>query len=98
MTPEKQRIAIAEISGWSETPSGKWHRNGFVMPDPLNPPDYLWNLNAMRDAVLSLSLEDQCEVCEYLRRDILRFQAPTITASAEQLAEAFLRTVGRWEE
>jgi len=107
MNPEQQRIAIAEICGWRlvednpdyepywEDPKGNMIAVGFATH---RVPDYLSDLNAMREAILSLSLEEQCSVCECLRKEILKFNAPTITASAEQLAEAFLRTVGRWKE
>jgi hypothetical protein len=102
MKPEQQRIAIAEVCGWTETPSGKWHRNGFVMPDPLNPPDYLNDLNAMHEAEKTLSYNDKQKYLDILadapREDIHHTWADSVFATAAQRAEAFLRTVGRWEE
>ena len=105
MNPEQQRIAIAEACGWkfipeyyhgedqppeftTVTPDGK-HLCGYY-------PDYLNDLNAMHEAIMSLTLEDQCNMLEILRKDVLKFTAPTITATAEQCLEAFLKTLNLW--
>jgi hypothetical protein len=96
MNKEQQRIAIAAACGWVESQHGKWSNNGLILPDPLNPPDYLNDLNAMHEAIMSLTLEDQCNMTEILRKDVLKFTAPTITATAAQHAEAFLKTLNLW--
>jgi hypothetical protein len=101
MTPESQRIAIAEACGWVNIPrpdSGNpcWYKKGeFVATKPEHLPDYLNDLNAMHEAenVLSvgqhLSYDQQltsiCGTMEY-------------RATAAQRAEAFLRTIGKWVE
>jgi len=76
-------IAIAKELGvmrWSYLDGGRY-------PDALR---YTEDLDAMHQAIMSLSLEDQCAMTEYLRKEVLKLKAPTITATAAQLAEAFL--------
>jgi len=107
MTPESQVIAIAEACGWSNLqdsdykPFGKAqlvgkHPGGSAQ-NLLRVPDYLNDLNAMHEAIMSLTLEDQCNMLEILRKDVLKFTAPTITATADQHAEAFLKTLNLWK-
>ena len=122
MTPEQQRIAIAEACGWTEiepctccdgvsrgyTPTPGAHKKHL--------PNYLNDLNAMHEAEETL---DASQCAEYARQlmkhhptycvTVLdnRF-APTeeiayetyqlLHATASQRAEAFLRTIGKWEE
>ena len=111
MNPEQQRIAIAEACGWTEiepctccygvsrgyTPTPGAHKKHL--------PDYLNDLNAMHDAekVLKQRWSNYCEklleivepeprsleVCHYWN---------LLHATASQRAEAFLRTIGKWEE
>mgnify|MGYP000895397431 CR=1 FL=1 len=105
MTPEAQRIAIAEACGWTNVAPrivknvkhqgdditvGIWSDNGWI-------PDYLNDLNAMHEAekvlnekqdhIMNDTLWDMCEGRKYLWH-----------ATAAQRAEAFLRTIGKWEE
>jgi hypothetical protein len=101
MNQEQQRIAIAEACAWTESPSGKWHHEGFMLPDPLNPPDYLNDLNAMTEAVMSLPEEMQNNYLGYLAgicevkmvKDVFRMH----NATAAQRAEAFLKTLNLWK-
>ena len=105
MTPEQQRIAIAEACG---------EDNDSIYRDLI--PDYLNDLNAMHEAEETL---DASQCAEYARQLMkhhptycvtvldTRF-APTeeiayetyqlLHATAAQRAEAFLRTIGKWEE
>ena len=108
MSPEKQRVAIAEACGWKRGESECWWKNGFwaMFNDDL--PDYLNDLNAMheaekvlngvRRAVFEFALLHEVlkrpEPFNYDRGDIMA----VITATAAQRAEAFLRTVGKWEK
>ena len=101
MNNEKQRIAIAEAC--EIVSKDKWGplyhtENGFVRDCP----DYLNDLNAMHEAekVLSrgagyhqtggfgLYKTALAEVCD---------EQHPIDATAAQRAEAFLRTIGKWE-
>jgi hypothetical protein len=100
MTDEQQRIAIAEACGWTgfnpdnipdciqytaRRSDGKW---GLI-------PDYLNDLNAMNEAENQMELADlksYCEMlCDWMEADWGRASAPI-------RAEAFLRTIGKWEE
>ena len=106
MTPKAQRIVIAEECGWKEIRSLDWiplgipptRRNGFEYI-----PDYPGCLNAMHEAIESLSYQDQVEWV-YKLGEVLGFrnrndwtEISMIQATAAQRAEAFLRTIGKWE-
>ena len=102
MKPEQQRIAIAEACGWEPLPEGHFHPDN---PIGQTMPNYLFDLNAMHDAekVLKQRWSNYCEklleivepeprsleVCHYWN---------LLHATASQRAEAFLRTIGKWEE
>lgn len=85
MTPEQQRIKIAEACGWKPDKRGLgWlSPHGYYAPEP----DYLNDLNAMREAEKVLT-DEQLE--EYFTRIHKNF-------SASQRAEAFLRTFNLWK-
>ena len=88
MNPEHQRVAIAEACGWL-----KVHGHSVA-----GIPDYLNDLNAMHDAERVLV---RLQWVSYLRRlQTLCDESVTwpIHATASQRAEAFLRTIGKWEE
>lgn len=116
MTPEAQRIAIAEACG--KSPSGHWRClscNREVQPnfvtfaethdgcghpvEWIESPDYPADLNAMHEAEATF---DNCEIKWKTYRDwILTIVEPhrhEIHATAAQRAEAFLRTIGKWQE
>ena len=86
MKPEAQRIAIAEACGWTDL-------------------DYTEDLNAMHDAEKMLTDEQDLEYSETLEQVVDgRFIANNAedmrrlrSATAAQRAEAFLRTIGKWE-
>ena len=96
MKPEQQRIAIAEACG-------KWHSGWpheyMNQADRLRHiPNYLNDLNAMHEAEKLLV---RLQWVSYLRRlQTLCDESVTwpIHATASQRAEAFLRTIGKWEE
>ena len=100
MKPEQQRIAIAEACGWKPDKRGLgWlSPHGCYEPEP----DYLNDLNAMHEAEKVLT-EDQRE--QYLNSlykvcnpDSMLNDAWNLNcATAAQRAEAFLRTIGKWE-
>ena len=111
MNPEQQLIAIAEACGWRcaaafkeavaywVRPNGMDHETEFI-------PNYLNDLNAMHDAEKVLTNEQDLEYSCALEQvvggrfvtnnseDMRRLRS----ATASQRAEAFLRTIGKWEE
>ena len=97
MKPEQQRIAIAEACGWVESPYGKWSNDGLILRDPLNPPDYLNDLNAMHDAEKILSPTSEIEWHNQLQNVCGCSWRVMIRATAAQRAEAFLKTLNLWK-
>ena len=107
MTPEAQRIAIAEACGWTNVAPrivknvkhqgdditvGIWSDNGWI-------PNYLNDLNAMHDAEKVLPAGQWDRYAQWLREltsSNRRFLIAHATAS--QRAEAFLRAIGKWKE
>lgn len=95
MTPEQQRIAIAEACGWKPDKRGLgWlSPHGYYAPEP----DYLNDLNAMHDAEKVLTKEQRRKYVRTL------FQTTNTDwdshcATASQRARAFLETLMLWEE
>ena len=109
MSPEQQRIAIAEACGWdcSEILEGE---DGLLFArkegdwDIL--PDYLNDLNAMHEACKTLTEQQELVFRGHLhtitRRDYksgVRSQIlSTINATAVQRCEAFLKTIRKWKD
>lgn len=109
MNPEAQRIAIAEACGWKLIPE---YYNGPDSPPEFTTvtpegnhlcgffPDYLNDLNAMHEA--EKVLREGHSVRWQVYKDYLGVicgmeNTPTIHATAAQRAEAFLKTIGKWE-
>jgi hypothetical protein len=94
MTKEQINIAIAEHLGWKkkrEVEPGYWvwfAPNGNLSGQD-NIPNYASDLNAMHEAEKVLSSE---RLVQFWMR------IPSSSATAPQRAEAFLRTVGKWQE
>lgn len=112
MSPEKQQRAIAEACGWERVriptqskddplPRG-WALNGKGgWRAKHSVPDYLNDLNAMHEA------EDRIEAVMHDRGDDhaygdklveVTMDVRPIRATAAQRAEAFLRTLNKWED
>jgi hypothetical protein len=114
MTPEKQRIAIAEALGWNDC-----HRSiaGFDSGDciierrcigiPPNHcthrqiPYYFSDLNAMHEAEKVLDNNQAEKYLQTLTSIALQSDQPAfafLTATAAQRAEAFLKTINLWKQ
>ncbi len=107
MSPEKQRIIIAEACGWvrAESLTKPCAMHFRVDKDDqiwtrvaVQVPDYLNDLNAMHEAEKVLThnlhgLKYHTELELVMRDDPFLWRA-----TASQRAEAFLRTIGKWEE
>lgn len=109
MKPELQRIAIAEACGWKSRETGVDRKTTWTAPDgedwmPL--PDYLSDLNAMAKVEETLTHEQAFLYNRNLQdiNDRLPYRdgAPSGNfgwhSTAEQRAEAFLRTLGLWQD
>ena len=112
MTPEQQRIKIAEACGWkfhplTEHPYTQEEKAAAIMcwVRPGNDswrtgcvPDYLNDLNAMHEAEKVLDIvAERGDYWDYLSF-ITGGEDEMIYATASQRAEAFLRTLDKWEE
>lgn len=109
MTPEEQRIAIAEWCGWTDIPQRiiRAHTRDLTW---LGVPDYLGDLNAMHEAELKLDYKQRVIFINFLAVAVVREHKPTLSdmtrcihvqachATAAQRAEALLRTIGKWKE
>ena len=98
MTPEQQRIAIAEACGW---------KTGYRDPEAWHPlPDFLHDLNAMHEAEKVLTVAQRItyanQIGVVLSGGSVGRAIPNWwfihEATASQRAEAFLRTIGKWKE
>ena len=120
MSPEKQRLLIAEACGWNvytNPQENSGHR--YSAPKGTSPflgrhtlPDFLKDLNAMHEAEKCSAIRAVGYAFAYLpnlavvvRRDALPHQFDDedirnacVFATAAQRAEAFLKTLGLWEE
>jgi hypothetical protein len=97
MTPESQRIAIAEACGWEEESFGpSWYESVTKMPDYCN------DLNAMHEAVKTLPQNMKPRyfscLCAVVSGAISLYGYSEATeATSAQRAEAFLRTLNLWK-
>lgn len=117
MSPDQQRIAIAEACGWTDLHIGTWTRwlNALmgIAPGDKNErhvrvPDYLNDLNAMHEA--EEKIMSHIGYCRNLLEVVVPgtkgvivglhagYGMSILHATAAQRAEAFLRTIGKWEE
>lgn len=106
MTDDQINRAIAETCGWTilRSPLGGCGFAAYAKDPKENPqpgiPDYCTDLNAMHEA--EKVLEEKKFVKKYEltlgRNGGNRFEWSKIHATARQRAEAFLRTLGKWEE
>jgi hypothetical protein len=107
MKPEQQRIAIAEACGWifDHVRNDAMYylpEKDFHVGDPLR------DLNAMHEAEQTLWEKDWTSRHDFVDK-LARIISPTrghyqqsgldlLDATAAQRAEAFLRTINKWEE
>jgi len=105
MKPEQQRIKIAEACGYKYSESCGWFdKDGETYylgnEDIVSPqiPEYTSDLNAMHEAMKTLSPKMGIEFCSHLDDMDILGDWDMLTATAAQRAEAFLRTLNLWEE
>lgn len=96
MTNKEINMAIAEACGWKFVDAMAIRSDGLRMRSAINNPraefcpDYANDLNAMREAEILMDPYTRLEIARRLRYDVF--------ATASQRAEAFLRTLGKWDE
>ena len=101
MTDEQQQIAIAEACGWTNIQPHQMAGTKLAGYKPNEDffrgiPDYLNDLNAMHEAEKTFTDEQMhdyyIELIHLQERNQHVFHM-----TARQRAEAFLRTIGKWE-
>lgn len=113
MTPDKQRVAIAEYCGLLKPPVCKPSIEQLeAILDSKSPmsveilpngeiraiPDYLNDLNAIQQAWQCLGWEEKNEYIEHLKEIVEEADCEVYFATAEQRCEAFLKTINLWSE
>jgi hypothetical protein len=111
MTNHKINVAIAETCGWTEFHTEDFTEMGvpcfvqmalpprFIHIENSMPlPDYCKDLNAMHEAEMIFTPESKHWMYYALLDDMCGSSFKAIRATARQRAEAFLRTLGKWEE
>lgn len=99
MTNDQINAAIAEVCGWTEIGNCDCGFRMSGMPPywaahKKHLPDYCTDLNAMHEAEKVLTTFDEWDIyCVHLGDT----HPSCAKATARQRAEAFLRTVGKWE-
>jgi hypothetical protein len=100
MTPEAQRIAIAQACGYKNVTIGVTEGTIRVVVGFKNHnfdeeiPDYLNDLNAMA-AAESIIIKAGAQTIRLYEDALQKFVANIVFATAAQRAEAFLRTIGK---
>lgn len=89
------------------SPFARWAKGDLVL-ELRNAPDPLHDLNAMKEVLLTLSADQQNSFLQILSStvateqecdlDPMEVEWRFVTATAKQLGEVFLRTIGKWEE
>ncbi len=93
MTPERQRIEIAEACGYRRDKRDRWRSPLGHYYEEQTPPDYLNDLNAMHEAEKVLTAE---QAWQYVQ--ILAVDGDGWCATAAKRAKAFLLTLGIWKD
>ena len=101
MTDEQINAAIAEACGW-KTKNNHWITPNGTSVYTIDLPDYCTDLNAMHEAEKGLrkhiKASDTDRIVGNRMHEYAELIGYAIDATARQRAEAFLRTLGKWEE
>ena len=103
MTSIEINLAIAEACGWTDISQYTQAVDGWYGHEPENGlhsqvPNYCNDLNAMHEAEKQMRNGDWTRYCQYLAEyggGTVRFVS--VHATAQSRAEAFLKTLGKWE-
>lgn len=108
MSPESQRVALAELCGWRFKEMVGWSQH-FGPPPELStvgmsretlfplPPDFLNDLNACYDAEMKMSMEQLSDMDTVLEKMGFGYVS-AIHAAAPHRCEAILKACGKWVE
>lgn len=96
MTNEQINAAVAEACGWHSITTTGIHGMKGPLRGYMQIPDYCTDLNAMHEAEGTLNEDQLWQMAREIEKnweDQWYFRA-----TAHQRAEAFLKTLGKWEE
>ena len=111
MTPEQQRIRIAELQEWKRVSVHSWHNGNrdqkqWLSVDDL--PDYLNSRDAIVPVLAGLTEEEErtrfvTVICYDVFKTVdhpsgIIGHMDLLLATPAQLSEAYLRTKGEWEK
>ena len=97
MTDEQINQRIAEACGWRWDQGYRWKDSSGLSAFAWDIPDYCTDLNAMHEAEKTLSEANMFVMANYIERFVSRHGQHYFHATARQRAEAFLRTLGKWD-
>ena len=95
MTNEQINIAIAKACGWD---NDDIERGYTLCQFSEIVPDYCNDLNAMHEAEKIFDSALYCRYIDELCTQAIKGKNSMYLATAAQRAEAFLKTIGKWEE
>ena len=95
MTDEQINIAIAKACGWD---NDDIERGYTLCQFSEIVPDYCNDLNAMHEAEKIFDNALYCRYIDELCTQAIKGKNSMYLATAAQRAEAFLKTIGKWEE
>jgi hypothetical protein len=105
MTPGQINVAIAESVGYPNPRPGAFRRiYAGEIPRLEECPNYRGDLNAIYEVVMSLDIVQKRAFAESITDitegpgDVWGDEFALINATAQQRCEAYLRTIGKWEE
>ena len=103
MNKKKQRIKIAEFCGTLVNKGFVYDANdqssyGCPPEEIIECPNYPEDLNAMHEALKFIGEIKGIDLCWHLNDMGISGEWEILTATAEELAEAFLKTLNLWEE
>jgi hypothetical protein len=102
MTDEQINQRIAEACGWRWDQGYRWKDSSGLSAFAWDIPDYCADLNAMHEAERVLKGYEQIHTYVWHLRNRndwkTDFKMMEVHISARDRAEAFLRTLGKWEE
>ncbi len=102
MTNEQINIAIAEACGWKQVEGEEcFFDNGTEQVYIENIPEYFNDLNSMHEAEKTLTKEQVRVYSDFLAYSPHESCWASCTIwhqTSHQRAEAFLKTIGKWEE
>ena len=109
MTDEQINQRIAEACGWRWDQGYRWKDSSGLSAFAWDIPDYCTDLNAMHEAEKVLMQNNNWRIGEYEARlfnsvgemnNVSSWRGVRLCfhATARQRAEAFLRTLGKWDQ